>query len=85
MESPRKALETLQEGVITYCHQHHNEAVQAWYVLMSVGLSIFSWSTNDSSDFWVYLDPKLQMRAKFHLHKHCWRPVYFSVWSHWLI
>ena len=77
MESPRKALKTLQEGVMIYCHQQYDEAIQAWYVLKSVGLSIFSWSTNDSSDFTVCLDLKLHTRAKFYLHKRCWRPVYF--------
>jgi hypothetical protein len=50
--------------------------MQAWYVLMSVGLSIFFWSTNASSEFGVYLNPKMQMRAKVILHKHCWRPLF---------
>ena len=71
MDTPRKGFKTLQQGVLMYCHQQYDEAIQAWYVFTTVGLSIFSWSTNASSYFGVYLNTKLQMRAKFHLHERC--------------
>jgi len=66
MESPRKDFKTYSRFI-----NNMMQDIQAWYVLMSVGPSIFSWLTNASSEFGVYLNPKMEIRAKFILHKHC--------------